>query len=80
MSTEVDPAALSVDELRALVHTLRQQLTERDGEIARLRGALPAERDSTSPDASQTATSIEPTPGSQEDLLTQLEQLYPDKT
>ena len=74
MNTEIDPTALSRDELAALVQELRQQLAERDKEIARLKSALPTEREIALAEELPT----EAPPGSQEDLLAQLEQLYPD--
>ena len=77
MSTEIDPTALGVNELVALIHELRRQLAERDLEIARLRSALPTQQEA-SPQEPQTEDSTGPAPGSQEDLLAQLEQLYPD--
>ncbi len=78
MSTEIDPTALSLDELVALVHELRRRLAERDEEIARLKSALPAERATSSAEELQAEAPAGPPPGSQEDLLAQLEQLYPD--
>jgi hypothetical protein len=78
MSSEVDLTALTVDELRALVHELRRQLADRDEEIARLRQAPPSAVDTSATEDSQMEASAAPEPGSQEDLLAQLEQLYPD--
>lgn len=78
MSTESDLAALNIDELRALVLELRQQLTERDEEIARLKHHLSTERDSAPIEDAQSVISDDPAPGSQEDLLAQLELLYPN--
>ena len=79
---DIDPASLSPEELIALVRQLRQQLAERDHEIESLkrqlagppappaaakpvRGTLPGEPEGSSP-------------GSHEDLLTQLEKIYPE--
>ncbi|MBI3757412.1 MAG: hypothetical protein HY267_05490 [Deltaproteobacteria bacterium] len=78
MAAEIDLTALSVDELVALVHELRQKLAERDVEITRLKSARLTERDSSPTEDSQVEDSAGPPPGSQEDLLAQLEQLYPD--
>jgi hypothetical protein len=78
MAAEIDPTALSVDELVTLVHELRQKLAERDVEIARLKNALPTERETSSIEELQAEAPVGPPPGSQEDLLAQLEQLYPE--
>lgn len=78
MAAEIDPTILSVDELVALVHELRQKLAERDVEIARLKSALPTEQEASSAEELQAEAHAGPPPGSQEDLLAQLEQLYPD--
>src|SRR6266404_1762875 len=47
MEAEIDPTVLSVDELVALVHELRQKLAERDVEIARLKSALPTQQEAS---------------------------------
>lgn len=74
MAFPSDLMSLSREDLIALVIQLRQQLAEREQEIARLErltGAVVAV-DTSVP------TSAEPEPGSQDDLLAQLEKIYPD--
>lgn len=78
MKVEVDPASLSVGEFVALVNELRQQLAERDQEVERLRSLLLTESQATSPKENTVDSSAEPTPGSTEDLLAQLERIYPE--
>jgi signal transduction histidine kinase len=68
-------ASLSREELIALVQQLRQQLTDREQEIARLKSL--AAQSTFSAEISALA-STEPEPGSQEDLLMQLEKIYPE--
>jgi hypothetical protein len=77
MKVEVDPASLSVGELVALVNELRQQLAEKEQEIERLKRLVPTGSDRTAPYEAITGSSAEVTPGSMEDLLAQLEQIYP---
>ena len=69
------------EELVALVHQLRQQLAERDQEIAHFKRQLAQGRVPPALDAPiQRAAAVaeEPDPGSKEDLLTQLEKIYPE--
>jgi hypothetical protein len=74
MTVPVDLTSLSHEELLALVLQLRQQLAEREQEISRLeRLTAPA----ISADTSVLAPA-EPEPGSPDDLLAQLEKIYPD--
>jgi len=75
MVTNLDLASFSYAELVALVQELQRCLTERERQIEQLEGQLakqPAMRQ-LSPSAVE-----EPTSGSQEDLLAQLEKLYPE--
>ena len=79
MKTNPDLASLSHAELMALVQDLRNRLAEREQQIEELKTRL-GERTATQP-ASATGTSgieDQPAPGSQEDLLTQLEKIYPE--
>lgn len=77
MQTDVALESLSPSELIALVHELRRQLTEREQEIERLKQPAPAEpAQSVLPKQDSDETAI-PEPGSQEDLLAQLEWEYP---
>jgi hypothetical protein len=85
VSKNTDVSSLSRSELIALVQQLRQQLAERDREIEVLRRQSAENRrgaDPQAPDSSLQGTSSpwqqEPSPGSQEDLLALLEQLYPE--
>jgi hypothetical protein len=85
MSENTDMSSLSHSELIALVQQLRQQLAERDREIEVLRRQSAENRrgaDSHVPGSSLQETSSPlqqgPSPGSQEDLLALLEQLYPE--
>jgi hypothetical protein len=74
MVTNPDLASLSHAELVALVQDLQQRLVAREQQIEQLEGQLakqPAIRQ-LSPTAVEGAT-----PGSQEDLLAQLEKIYP---
>jgi hypothetical protein len=78
-ASDADVAALRHEELVALVQQLRHQLAERDREIEHLRrqGAESRTPSDVSAQGSGPAEPQEPSPGSQEDLLLQLEQLYP---
>jgi hypothetical protein len=81
MTPHVDVAALSHEELVALVYQLRQQLEERDQEIAHLKRQLAAGGGPATPDEPACGTPAvqdEPRVGSQEDLLAQLEKIYPE--
>lgn len=80
---DIDPVSLRPEELIALVQQLRRQLTERDQEIEKLRRQLAKEEQAPAveaiPQATSSAAAEEPDLGSQEDLLAQLEQMYPPK-
>jgi thiamine phosphate synthase YjbQ (UPF0047 family) len=77
MTSPTDLALLSRDELIALVQQLREQLAEQGQEIERLKGSG---RERLSADSAETAAlaSAEPEPGSRDDLLAQLEKIYPE--
>jgi hypothetical protein len=81
MTSDNDPTFLSHSELVSLVQQLRQQVTKRDQEIGRLKAQLmqhqtsaPAHEHGQQPPP---ATTDDPPFGSQEDLLAQLEKMYP---
>ena len=82
MSSSTAAIPPTYEELVALVHQLHQQLAERDQEIAHFKRQLAEGRVPPAPDApvQQAAPAVleEPTPGSQADLLTQLEKIYPE--
>lgn len=80
MTSDADLASLRHEELVALVQQLRQQVAERDQEIGHLKRQLAETR---APSARQEpvpapAVPEEPDPGSQEDLMAQLENIYPE--
>ncbi len=93
MESGPDITALSYGELVAFVYQLRQQLEERDQEIARLKQQLLEEQSQdvqavqnaqNTQDVAETAGNKETIPskdvqqpGSQEDLLSRLEKIYP---
>jgi hypothetical protein len=77
MKIEVDPASLSVGELVALVNELRRQLAEKEQEIERLKRLVPTRSDQAAPDEIASGSSAEPSPGSVEDLVAELERTYP---
>ncbi len=77
MTSDADLASLRHEELVALVQQLRQQIAERDQEIERLQRLFTAGHVSTATAAVPLAVQ-EPDPGSEEDLLAQLEQIYPE--
>jgi hypothetical protein len=77
MKVEVDPASLSVGELVALVNELRQQLAEKEQEIERLKRLVTTGSDQAEPDEIASGSAAEPSPGSVEDLVAQLERTYP---
>lgn len=79
MKLDTDPVSLQHEELVALVQQLRQQLLERDHEIERLRRLLPAEQIISATDDTASVSPAEPTPGSEEDLLAQLSQIYRER-
>jgi hypothetical protein len=74
-----DFASFSHAELVALVQDLQQQLTERERLIEELRTLLEEKTAAQLPSTTGTAgTEDRPAPGSQEDLLAQLEKIYPE--
>jgi hypothetical protein len=81
MPSDIELPSLSHAELVTLVHQLRQQVADRDQEISRLKAQLIQQQ--TLPTADRTtsqpplATMDEPPSGSQDDLLAQLEKIYP---
>ena len=76
MVTNSDLASCSHAELVALVRDLQQRLAEREQQIEQLKEQL--EKQSALCHLSQ-PTGEEPLPGSQEDLLAQLEKIYPEE-
>ena len=80
MNRDAELASLRPEELIDLVCQLRQQLTEREQEIARLTSLL-AEKQAASlahePSQKSSEVAAEPSSGTQEDLLAQLEKIYP---
>ena len=80
MASDVDLASLRYEELVALVQQLRRQLAERDQEIERLKSQLAERQAPSTTDASfqKAAVAEELGPGSKEDLLAQLEKIYPE--
>lgn len=82
MSLDVGPASLRHEELVTLVQQLRQQLAERDRQIAHLQHLVAEGRAPSAPKESgqQAGSPVpeEPSLGSQEDLLAQLEKVYPE--
>ncbi len=77
MKTDMDLASLGNNELVTLVQQLRQQVAERDQEIERLQRLLTIGHVPTATAAVPLAVQ-EPDSGSEEDLLAQLEQIYPE--
>jgi hypothetical protein len=81
MPSDIELTSLSHAELVALVQQLRQQVAERDQEIGCLKAQLIQQK--TLPTADRPmlqpppATMDESPSGSQEDLLAQLEKIYP---
>ena len=78
MATNLDLVSLSHAELVALVQDLQQQLIERERQIEELKIRF-GERTAAQPTSPTVPPRIEdsPAPGSQEDLLAQLEKIYP---
>jgi Tfp pilus assembly protein PilO len=79
---DMDLTSLRREELVALVRQLRQQLAEREQEMENLRRQL-EERQETPPTEAipqmpSSPALEEPDLGSQEDLLAQLEKIYPE--
>lgn len=79
MKTNPDLASLSHAELVALVQDLQQQLAEREQQIEELKTLLEGKM-AAQPASTTVPPGIEarPAPGSQEDLLAQLEKIYPE--
>lgn len=76
MAFPAELTSLSREELIALVQQLRRQLAEREQEIERLKSRT---IESASPAETPTLASAEPEPGSHEDLLAELEKIYPEQ-
>jgi hypothetical protein len=76
MATNPDLTSLSYTELVALVQDLRRQLVEREQQIEQLKEQL--EKQSALHQICPSPVE-EPFPGSQEDLLAQLEKIYPEE-
>jgi hypothetical protein len=78
---EIDPSSLRREELLLLVRQLRQQVAERDQEIEHLKRQLAEQQGSSAADRQNQGTlpsaPEEANPGSQDDLLAQLEKIYP---
>ena len=77
MNRDKPLSSLSVGELIALIDSLQQQLIEKDREIARLVRLLPSEPENNEAEGSTLTACSEAAPGSVDDLLAQLEQIYP---
>ena len=79
MKTHPDLAALSHAELVALVQDLQNQLAEREQQIEKLETLL-EEMTAAQPLSTTVPPGVEDqsAPGSQEDLLAQLEKIYPE--
>jgi hypothetical protein len=79
---EIDPASLQPEDLLKLVQKLRQQVAERDQEIEHLKRQLAEQQGPSAADRQNQRTlpsaSEEANPGSHEDLLAQLEKIYPE--
>ena len=79
MATTLDLTSLSHTELVALVQDLQSQLTERERQLEELKTRLGERMVARQPSTEATPTIDDgPTPGSQEDLLAQLEKIYPE--
>jgi len=79
MATTLDLASCSHAELVALVQDLQNRLTERERQIEELKTLLEGKM-AAQPASTTVPPGIEdqPAPGSQEDLLAQLEKIYPE--
>lgn len=78
MNRDIALSSLNAGELIALVKSLQQQLIEKDQEIERLTRLLPNETKPGLTKKSASDSFAEAMPGSVEDLLAQLEQIYPE--
>ena len=74
MPVDRDASVLSHSELVALVHQLRQQVIQQEQEIAQLK----EQQKSTAAATEQPMDEGIP-PGSREDLLAQLDKMYPEE-
>ena len=79
MKTNPDLASLSHAELVVLVQNLQNRLAEREQQLEELKTLL-KEKTAAQPASTKVTPGIEekPAPGSQEDLLAQLEKIYPE--
>jgi hypothetical protein len=79
MATSVDLTSLSHAELVALVQDLQNRLIEREQQIEELKTRL-GESTAAQPASTTVPSGVEdqPVPGSQADLLAQLENIYPE--
>ena len=78
MKTDMDLTSLGNNELVTLVQQLRQQAAEREQEIERLQRLLTSGHAPTATGEAHSAAAEQPAPGSEEDLLARLEQIYPE--
>jgi hypothetical protein len=80
---DMDLAFLRREELVALVRQLRHQLAEREQEMENLRRQLEERQEAPTttaiPQMTSSPAAEEPDLGSQEDLLGQLEKIYPER-
>ena len=70
-------SSLSAEELVVLVNDLQRQLAEKEQEVERLKRLVLMRSDQTASDEGASGSSVEPSPGSIEDLMTELERTYP---
>ncbi len=79
MKTNPDLASLSHADLVALVQDLRNRLAERERQLEELKTQLEEKMAARQPSLKVTSEIEEgPASGSQEDLLAQLEKIYPE--
>ena len=80
MTSDADLTSLRREELVTLVQQLRQQIAKRDQEIEYLKRQLAEIRTPSARQEPVPASAVleEPDPGSQEDLMAQLENIYPE--
>ena len=83
MPVDCDISALSHSELVALVHQLHHHVAQLEQEIAQLKGQLQGDVATSVPQDLRSTLeqplNDDPPPGSQEDLLVQLDKMYPDE-
>lgn len=77
MNRDPNLSSLNVGELVALINELRRQLAEKEQEVERLKRLALARSDQTAPDKGASGSVAEPSPGSVEDLVAELERTYP---